>query len=121
MLEKVAGESATLHLAQFCRYADEDERFLEQLALRAFQKVQTSPTTLDLMAFLCLEKPLQRRILALFLKQNGLEVDTKSIENAMVAVRAKKNATLAQDKLLKAEKGLIFIVPAPARKKGMLS
>jgi len=116
-LEKVAGASATLHLARFCRYADEDENFLHQLALRAFQKIQASPSTLDLMAFLCLEKPLQRRILALFLRQSGLEVDAESIEKAIVATQTKKNVTLTQDCLLKFEKGLIFIVPAPPRKK----
>ena len=117
MLEKVAGPSATLHLAQFCRYADEDEAFLHQLSLRAFEKIQVSPTTLDCMAFLCLEKPLQRRVLALFLRQNGLEVDAKSIENALQAIWAKKNATLMQDCLLKSKRGLIFIESAPLRKK----
>jgi len=121
MLEQVAGASATLHLAQFCRYADEDESFLEQLALRAFQKVQVSPAALDAMAFLCLEKPLQRRILALFLSQNGIELDSPSIENSIVAIQMKKNATLAQDSLLKSEKGLIFIEAAPPRKKRLLS
>jgi tRNA(Ile)-lysidine synthase len=121
MLEKVSGSSATLHLAQFCRYADEDGRFLEQLALRAFQKIQISPTTLDLMAFLCLEKPLQRRVLAMFLSRNGLEVDAKSIENSIAAIQAKKNATLTEDRLLKAERGVIFIVQAPPRKKRLLS
>jgi tRNA(Ile)-lysidine synthase len=124
-LEKAAGASATLHLARFCQYADEDETFLHQMALRAFQKIQSASTTLDAMAFLCLEKPLQRRVLALFFRQHGLEVDAKSIENAMLAIQAKKNATLTQDCLLKTEKGLILIVPAPARrggcKKGLLS
>ncbi|MCL2178353.1 MAG: tRNA lysidine(34) synthetase TilS [Proteobacteria bacterium] len=117
MLEDVAGASATLHLAQFCRYADEDEAFLQQLALRAFQKIQVSPTALDVMGFLCLEKPLQRRVLALLLSQHGLEIDSKSIENSVVAIQTKKNATLAQDSLLKSEKGLIFIEAAPPRKK----
>jgi len=117
MLEKVAGASATVHLAQFCRYADEDERFLHQQAQSAFQKIQVSPTTLDTMAFLCLEKPLQRRVLAFFLSQNGLEVNTTSIENSILAIQTKKNATLTQDCLLKCERGLIFIGPAPLRKK----
>ena len=116
-LEKAAGPQATLHLAQFCRYADEDEGFLSQLALRALQRIQVSATTLDTLAFLCLEKPLQRRVLALFLRRNALEVDSKHIDNAILAIRANKNATLTRDCLLKPEKGLILMTTAPPRKK----
>ncbi|MCL2011937.1 MAG: tRNA lysidine(34) synthetase TilS [Cystobacterineae bacterium] len=116
-LENVAGKSATLHLAQFCQYADEDEAFLQHQALQALQNIHVSPATLDAMAFLCLEKPLQRRILAAFLGENGLEINANSIENSMRAIQTKKNATLAKDRLLKVEKGLIFIAAAPPRKK----
>lgn len=114
LFEAVAGPRVVQHLAQFARYAAEDEGLLEPIARAALGRISRG-AQLDAVALEALERPIRRRVIAQWLSGNKLEVDAALIEDILVAVRAGRAATLPGDQVLVNREGWLAAEPAPSR------
>ena len=74
-----------------------------------------SPAALDQVALTALERPVRRRVLALFLAQAGVAVDADAIEDALSAIAEGRRGTLPGDRVLTCLEGLVEVVAAPPR------
>ncbi len=113
-LSRAAGHEVAPALARFSALAAEDDAWITAAAERAFERVSLSGA-LDQVALTALERPLRRRVLALFLARAGVAVDADAIEDALSAIAEGRRGTLPGDRVLTCLEGLVEVVAAPPR------
>lgn len=114
LFEETAGPRVAQHLARFAHYAAEDEAVLERMARAALGRVSRGGS-LDALAIDALERPIRRRVIALWLSGNQLQVDAGLLEDILEAVTQGRPATLPKDLLLVSRDGWLTSQPAPSR------
>ncbi|MBX7115343.1 MAG: tRNA lysidine(34) synthetase TilS [Myxococcaceae bacterium] len=115
-LRELFGGSIEQHLAQFADFAHEDAQVLKASADAAFVRLQLPGGALDAVGLKHLERPLARRVIARFLREGGLAVDSQAIETGWAAVLEGTQATVGKDSLLSCQNGQVRLVAAPLRK-----
>lgn len=114
-LVTAAGEGAERALARFAWLAAEDDGWLQREAESALDRVRWSDGTLEAEAVAALGPPIARRVLALWLRRQGVALDGPLLDDALRAVRERGTGTLTGDQVLACSNGRVQIVPAPAR------
>lgn len=114
-LAEALGPGVERALARFAALAAEDDGLLQGLARTAFDRAARGDGTLDRVAVASLERPVRRRVLALLLETAALPVDAPELERCLEAVERGGTATLARDRLLRCEGGVVAVEPAPPR------
>ena len=105
-------------LARFAALAAEDDDQLygqAALALARARLEKERPGVLDQIALTSLEKPVARRVMALYLMEHCLEIDADLIAEMLTAVATGRDATLPNDRVLSVGGGRVCIKPAPPR------
>lgn len=114
VLEQVVGPHAIPAVARFARYAAEDDAWLADEAVIAFERIRTE-AGLDRLGFRSLGRPIRRRVLALWFDALELPIDAHHLEDALEAIDEGRTATLPNDRVLIVERGSLSVCPAPAR------
>lgn len=110
------GLGAERALARFARLAHEDDSLLADLARTAHERAMLADGSLDRVALLSLQPPIQRRVLAMFLEQASIPLEATLIDDCLGSIEAGGSATLPLDCLLIARGGKVNIEPAPTRR-----
>ena len=72
--------------------------------------------SLDRVALVSFQRPVQRRVLAMFLEQASIPIDATVIDECLASVEVGGSATLPLDCLLTAKGGRVHIEPSPPRR-----
>ncbi len=115
-LRELFGASVERHLAQFADFAHEDGQVLKASADAAIVRLQLPGGGLDAVGLKHLERSLGRRVIARFLRDGGVPVDSHAIEAGWAAVIEGGNATLGKDSVLSCQNGQVRLIAAPPRK-----
>lgn len=116
-LAKVSDQKAVGRLARFARFAVEDEAYLAAKAAAALARLRVE-TALDATGLAALEPPVARRVMASYLSERGLELDSVQIEAAVRACSTGVTATLKRDLNLVIRAGAAHLVAAAPRAAG---
>lgn len=115
-LEGAAGPGVEQAVARFAAFAAEDEVWLSDEARRALTLVRwAEDDSLEAEALCALGPPIARRVLALWLAAQGVELDSTVLEAALGAARHRARTPLPGDRLLAWTNGRVEVVQAPAR------
>lgn len=114
-LTHAAGHDAAPPLARFAALAAEDDAWLTGRAERALARLEVG-AAVDQVGLLALDRPIARRVVALFLARSGLPLDAGLIEEALTAVAQGRRGTLPGDRTLSCHDGLVEVVAAPPRR-----
>jgi len=93
LLERVVGPHAVAALSRFASYAAEDEAFLAEAAALALERARLGPQ-LDWLAVVSTPQALRRRLLALWLAEQGVPIDALHLDDALRALLERRSATL---------------------------
>lgn len=115
-LVAAVGLGAERALARFARLAQEDESLLVDLARTAHARAMLADGSLDRVALMSFQRPVQRRVLAMFLEHASIPLDATLIDDCLGSIEAGGSATLPLDCLLITRGGRVNIEPAPTRR-----
>lgn len=114
-LTLATGPGTERALARFARHAQEDDELLERLARTAFARSVQADGALDRVALGSLERPIQRRVLALFLELAAVPLSAELIDDCLMSIARGGTATLPRDLVLSAVDGAVRVGAAPER------
>lgn len=114
VLEEALGPGAARALARFARAAQEDERYLWVLAEEAYARLLVGPNALDAAGVRALAEPLRRRVVVKLIETAHASVDADTLGRALAAIEAHGTATLAKRLVLKAQSGVVRVLPGKA-------
>jgi len=109
-LEAATDGRVALRLARFARLASDDDALLCAQADAAFGQVRLGKNRFDAKRLKALPAPLERRVLARWLKEQQLAVDGELIERMRVAIERGGVTGLPGRRLLKCRRGNVSIV-----------
>jgi tRNA(Ile)-lysidine synthase len=109
-LEAATDPRVALRLARFARLASDDDALLQAEADAAYARLRRAPDRFDAKGLSRLPAPIERRVLAGWLKDLGLAVDGELIERMRQAVATSGVTALPQRRLLKCRRGNAAIV-----------
>jgi tRNA(Ile)-lysidine synthase len=115
-LVRAAGKGSLHALARFARFQAEDAALLDGLAEQAYERLRVGPTSLDAVGVRALLPPLQRRVLARLLGEQGLQADSATLDKAVSALASGRGAPVGRRCSLRTESGVVRVVsPQPHR------
>ncbi len=109
-LEQATDDRVALRLARFARLASDDDALLAAQADEAYARVRLGPNRFDAKGLKTLSAPLERRVLARWLKEQRLAVDGELIERMRAAIAKGGVTGLPERRLLKCRRGNVSIV-----------
>lgn len=115
VLVKAAGPQSTRALARFAALAAEDEVYLSARADTALARVRWPDGSLEAEAITGLERPIARRVLALWFTAQNVEIDAELIAEALRAIENRGSTPLPGDRVLACQNGRVTVQPAPPR------
>lgn len=110
-LDAAAGGPVVKALARFASLAAEDDAWLDEQALAALG----DPSELLADKVLTLPPPIARRVVALALTAQGVEVNFEVVADVLRALRDGGTATLAGDRIFACKNGRGYVENAPPR------
>ena len=114
---EAAAPGATRALARFADLASDDDELLNRHAHAALKRIRwPADGSLDRVGFCALERPIARRVAALFLGGQGLEIDAELIAEVLLAAQQKRDAPLPNDRVLQCLHGRMSVEAAPVRR-----
>ncbi len=94
-LNEACGYEVAPRLEAFASQAFEDDAFLQQQAMVALSRLSLSVSAVDRPGVLALEKPIRRRVLALFLERNGHALNAQHLAQVDAAFDSPRAVTLS--------------------------
>ena len=114
---EAAAPGATRAMARFAELASEDDELLNRHAAAALARIRWADDgSLDRVALCTLERPIARRVVALFLTAHDLELDSELVAEVLLAAAQQRDTALPNDQVLRCAHGRVWVVPAPARR-----
>ncbi len=114
-LVNAAGPGVERALTRFAAHAAEDDEELAAQARAALNRVSWADGSLEGASLTALTRPIARRVIALWLAAQAIELDAELIDDVLRAVKARSVATLPGDRLLACTDGRARVTAAPAR------
>lgn len=116
-LEQACEGAVAVRLARFAAVAAEDDALLGDWAALAFARLTLTPNSLDLVGLRNLQRPLLRRVLALFFERMKVRVDTERIEGALGLLSGGPPLPTSADGTLRVKGGRLFWQVNPPRRR----
>ncbi len=115
-LEAVAGPGAVRALARFSGLAADDEGWLRDEATRALARIHwEEDNSLEAEGLGALGFPIARRVLAIWLAEQEVELDSALLGDVWRAAQRGGTATLPGERVLSSSNGRVFVRGAPPR------
>lgn len=112
---QAAGPGVERALTRFAAHATEDDAELRAQASAALARVSWPDGSIEAASLTSLTRPIARRVMALWLGAQSIELDAELIDDALRAVKERSVATLPGDRLLACTDGRARVTAAPAR------
>ncbi|MGV3623141.1 MAG: tRNA lysidine(34) synthetase TilS [Archangium sp.] len=114
-LHAAAGEGVERALARFASLAAEDDDELQQQARAALTRCRWPDGSLEAIAVTSLSRAIARRVMALWLLEHHVELDTELIDACLRAARNRSVTALPGDRVLICTDGRVNVAVAPPR------